>query len=159
MPTAADGSWNASGVIGGRYRMRAWLAPSLGMPRAQVVFVEAANPKPMVLRLSRYEGTLADAAIAPKPPVVGATAILAVRISTRSVDSQGVARARPVAGLGVTLSGTGSWSLLAPAPAATKDDGTVSYTVACRAVGEQPLIIILETGERLPLDVPDCVAS
>ena len=35
VPTGPDGSWNVQNVLGGRYRIRAYQAPSLGMLRAQ----------------------------------------------------------------------------------------------------------------------------
>lgn len=156
VPTGPDGSWNVQRVLGGRYRIRAYQAPSLGMLRAQVVFVESPRAKPIVLRIDRFDGTQIASAIAPNPPVVGAPANLKVRVVTRQVDTKGFVVTTPRPGVGVTLSGTGSWSLSSPNPSFTDADGTVVFELTCLSTGSQPLTASLDTGESEPLDLPAC---
>lgn len=156
VPTAADGTWNASNVLGGTYRIRAHLAPSLGMLRAQVVFVEALEPKPVVLRVERFEGTRVDGAIAPNPPNVGERANLSVRVTNNQVDPEGKVRQTPLAGLAVTLSGSGSWAVLSANPSITGSDGVAPFVLACGDDGEQPLTAFLSNGESFPLRLPAC---
>lgn len=159
VPTAADGTWNASNVLGGAYRIRAHLAPSLGMLRSQVVFVDALDPKPVVLELERFEGTRVEGAIAPNPPTVGERANLNVRVTSNQVDAQGMVRQTPLAGLVVTLSGTGSWSVLSGNPAVTGSDGVAPFVLTCGAAGDQPLSAFLSNGETFPLALPACAAA
>jgi hypothetical protein len=157
VPTAADGTWNVAGVLGGRYRVRAWQQPSLAMVRAQVVFIEAGEQRPVLLRLDRYEGRRVDAVIAPDPPLVGEAANLKVRVADRAVDDRGVVRTRPVAGATVQLTGTGRWFVMSPNPQATGTDGSVTFRVECGDEGAQPLSAVVDGGDVVPLPLPDCV--
>jgi hypothetical protein len=156
VPTAPDGSWNLQHVLGGRYRIRAYQVPSLGMLRAQVVFVDSPTAKPVVLRVDRFDGTKIDAALAPSPPTVGTPTSLAVRVAVRQVDAQGIVRSTPRPGVSVTLSGTGSWSLSSTNPAFTDAAGEATFELTCLAAGPQPLTATLDTGESQALDLPAC---
>jgi hypothetical protein len=156
VPTAADGTWNVANVLGGRYRVRAWLAPSLGMTRAATLFVSAPRPAPVVLRLARFDGLRIDAVIAPNPPVVGAPANLRVRVLRRAVTGQGYIESTPVASTTVTLAGSGSWGVSGSNPDVTGADGTVTFEVVCGAAGAQPLSAILDDGTEQALALPAC---
>lgn len=157
VPTAADGTWNASNVLGGAYRIRAYLAPVFGMLRAEVVFVEALDPKPVVLRVERFEGVRVDAAVAPRPPLVGEETNLNVRVAIRQVDSEGIVRTEPQAGLLVTLSGSGAWDVESSNPQVTGSDGVAPFRLECESPGDQPLVAFLSSGQSFPLDIPACV--
>jgi folate-binding protein YgfZ len=159
VPTAADGTWNVEHVLGGHYRIRAWLAPTLGMNRAQVVFVESPKANPVVLRLERFGGVQIDAAIAPSPPPVDGEANLKVRISQRQVDNEGDVSTAPVSGAEVTLSGSGDWSVRGGTSGITGIDGAVTFRVVCRNAGSQPLSAVLANGESRSLDLPPCVEA
>jgi hypothetical protein len=156
VPTAADGTWNVTNVRGGRYRVRAWLAPSLGMTRAETLFVSAPRPAPVVLRLERFDGVRIDAAVAPNPPVVGSPTNLRVRVLRRTVTAQGYIESTPLASVTVTLAGSGSWGVSGSNPDVTGADGTVTFEVVCGAPGEQPLSAILSDGTEQALVLPPC---
>ena len=156
VPTGPDGSWNVQNVLGGRYRIRAYQTPSLGMLRAQVVFVDSPKAKPVVLRVDRFDGLKVEAAIAPNPPVVGTPATLTVRVAVRQVDAKGFVRAAPQAGITVTLSGSGSWGVSTANPSVTDAAGEATFEVTCGASGAQPLSATLSSGETQPLDLPAC---
>lgn len=157
VPTAADGTWNAERVLGGRYRVRAWLQPQLAMARSTVVFVEAGEPEPIELRLDRYEGRRVDAVIAPDPPLLDEEANLKVRVADRVVDERGVIRTTPSAGVSVQLTGSGSWFVLSSNPQTTGTDGSVTFRVECQAEGAQPLSVVLQGSETVPLTIPACI--
>lgn len=156
VPTGPDGSWNVQHVLGGRYRIRAYQTPSLGMLRAQVVFVDSPKAKPVVLRVDRFDGLKVEAAIAPSPPVVGTPATLKVRVAVRQVDATGIVRSVPQVGTTVTLSGSGSWGVSTANPSFTDANGEATFEVTCGASGPQPLSATLSTGESQPLDLPAC---
>jgi hypothetical protein len=156
VPTAADGSWNVQHVLGGRYRIRAYQVPSLGMARAQVFFVESPKAKPVVLKVERFDGVKVDTAIAPNPPVVGTPANLVVRLTTRTVLPGGTVQATPAVNETVTLSGSGSWSTSTANPSFTDAAGQATFEVTCGATGPQPLSVQLTTGDLVPLDLPGC---
>jgi hypothetical protein len=159
VPTAANGTWNAANVLGGRYRIRAWLAPSLGMAHGVLVFADAAKNTSVEMRLDRFEGTTVDAAIAPNPPVVGQPVNLAVRVRVRQVDANGVVRNVPTSNIVVTLTGSGSWSSSQSNSATTGSDGVARFVLQCRGAGSQPLSALLSDGSTHPLDLPACVSS
>jgi hypothetical protein len=159
VPTAADGTWNAENVLGGRYRIRAWLAPSLGMTEGVLKFLDADDRNAIELRLDRFEGVTVDAAIAPSPPVVGTPANLAVRVRVRQVDAQGVVRNMPTADILVTLSGSGSWTTSESTATTTGSDGVARFVLQCQEAGAQPLSAVLSDGSTHSLDLPACTAS
>lgn len=157
VPTAADGTWNVERVLGGRYRVRAWQQPRLAMARATVVFVESGEPAPIELRLDRYEGRRVDAVVAPDPPLLDEEANLKVRVADRVVDEQGVIRTAPSAGVALQLTGSGSWFVLSSNPQTTGSDGSVTFRVECQAEGDQPLSVVVQGSETVPLRIPACV--
>lgn len=158
VPTAADGTWNAANVLGGRYRIRAWQQPALGMLRAQVVFIESPGKRPVVLRLDRFEGTRIDAVVAPSP-VVGQPANLKVRVATRQVDERGFVRFVPSFGVTATLTGPGAWNVRSPNPQFTDAEGAAVWELECLQSGPQPLSVVLDSGESDSLDLPPCAPA
>lgn len=159
VPTAPDGTWNLQNVLGGQYRIRAWLPPTFAMERAQLVFVEAPKPKAVILRLDRFEGIRVDAALAPNPPTVDQEANLKVRVAQRQVGEDGRIRSVPIAGTQVVLSGSGSWSVRSSSTGFTGSDGAVTFRVVCRDPGVQPLSVVLDNGDVRALQLPGCVAE
>lgn len=141
--TGPDGVWQAPGVLGGRYRIRAWRSPDLAMIEPQILFVEAAGPPALALAVERFQALTIDTALAPDPPPVGTRVNLLVRISSQIVDDEGVVRATPQSGVAVAL-GTGSgWTSQSPAEVSTDIDGSVTFTLICRTPGAQPLMVTL----------------
>ena len=173
--TGPDGAWRAPGVLGGRYRIRAWRPPDLAMLEPHILFVEAARPGAVALVLESLQPVAVDIALAPDPPVVGAPVNVLVRISSQIVGDDGVVRATPQAGVGLTL-GTGSgWTAQSPVQAISDIAGNATFTLVCRAAGPQALMVTLpgtvgpEPGpassdspppapQDFSLSPPDCVA-
>lgn len=156
--TAADGTWTAPDVLGGRYRIRAWRQPDLAMVEPEILFLDQAGRSDLVLRVERFGEAVVDTAIFPDPPVVGARSNLAVRLSSRTVGTDGVVRTTPRAGLAVTLSGGGAWAVEVPATATSDAAGRVTFTVVCRLPGAQSLTVSVAASEVVPLTLPECVA-
>ena len=154
--TGADGGWALSGVLGGRYRVRAWRSPDLAQLDAEVLFLEAKESRHLSLAVTRFGGTSTDSAIAPDPPPVNQPANLVVRLSQRSVDERGVVRTVPVPRMALTLSGVGQWLVSSPASAATDSSGSVTWNLTCLAPGPQPLVVTVGA-TAVPLDLPPCV--
>lgn len=151
-----DGRWALTGVLGGRYRVRAWRVPDLAMLEAEVFFVEATESRQVNLVVSRFTGTAAASAIAPDPPTVGQPANLAFRVTQRMVDSSGTVRTVPSARLPAQLVGPGQWSIASANPAVTDASGSVQWRVTCLAAGAQPLAVTV--GDlSFPLTLPPCL--
>lgn len=157
VPTAADGTWNLQGVLGGRYRVRAWKIPDL-VSRTQVVFIESRAQRAVELRVDAVGGVRVDAAVAPDPPVVDEQINLKVRVAERTVDGEGIVRDTPIAGVTVTIGGSGDWQVNSPNPSTTGGDGSTIFRLTCEDGGAQPLFATLGgSSESHALPIADCV--
>lgn len=157
VPTAADGTWNAADVLGGRYRIRAWRAPDLVTPGSTIVFLESGPTRAVDLRLDPVGGVRVDHVIAPDPPYVDEPGNLKVRVAERFVDAEGVVRDTPIAGVVVTLGGSGSWSVGSSNPATTGIDGSVVFLLTCREEGAQQLAATVDGQDTYALALQPCI--
>jgi hypothetical protein len=153
--TAPDGTWAAPGVLGGRYRLRAWRVPDLALTKPVVFFLGADEQRAVDLLATRYSGTAVSGSIAPSPPLVDEPANLVVRVAQQSVEGDGVVRAAPISGVQVELVGSGDWRVDTENPSFTDFQGDVQWQVRCRSSGQQPLGVIVN-GEAFPLTLPEC---
>ena len=158
VPVGPDGRWALPDVLGGRYRVRAWLAPDLAMAEPVIFFLEHDERRELALRLDQFSGTVAVAAVNPDPPAVDEPAVVAVRIVTRLVDDQGVVRSSPQPGVSARLTGTGNWTVSSANPSVTDSTGMATWQVECLQSGPQQLSVLLGGSDVLPLDVPACVS-
>lgn len=124
--TGPDGRWELRDVPGGRYRVRAFLAPTFAQSTAEVRFLTANEEHSFDLVVEDQRDLVVRAAAAPNPPVVGSAVNVVVLVVQRTVDPDGIVRSMPLAGVTVELIGLGPWDL--------RDDGatksTTSTTVA-----------------------------
>jgi hypothetical protein len=151
-----DGAWSVPNVLGGRYRVRAWRAPDLAMVEPSFVFVGYNENAPVEQKVERFLGTHAVPAIAPSPPVVGQPANLAIQVTSRNVDAEGVVRGNPVVGVPVEVASTG-WSVVPPAATLTDAASQGRWTVVCRQPGVQPLRLVVNGVEPFEVALPACV--
>lgn len=132
-----DGSYSFGQLFGGRWRIRAWKTPTHASLAAPVFFLGATETKSLDLRLKLVPDMVVTADMAPDPPLVGWLAELAVLVVTQTVDAEGALERTPAAGVQVSLSSPGKWSLQTPATQTTKDDGTIRWLLTCDAEGNQ----------------------
>jgi len=108
------GRYELRGIPGGRYRVRAFLAPALALVTPDVRFLPDGQEHTFDLAMTDQRGVVARAAVAPDPPYLDGDVNLAIVVATRSVDPDGVVRSVPVSGVRVELDGLGAWSLRTP---------------------------------------------
>ncbi|HEX4865986.1 MAG TPA: carboxypeptidase-like regulatory domain-containing protein [Acidimicrobiales bacterium] len=108
--TGADGRFLLGGVPGGRYRIRAFLAPTLAQLEPEVRFLEDGEDHTIDLTMEAFGGVSVLADVAPDPPVVDGAVNLVAVVLNRSVDGDGVVRSVPVPGISVELTGLGRWN-------------------------------------------------
>jgi hypothetical protein len=154
--TAADGTWVLNGIIGGRYRVRAWRPQDLTLVKPEIFYLSDGEQRAVHLQLARYTGLNVTFAMAPNPPNVGEPANLVVEVVQQSVDLQGVVRGTAVPGARAELFGGGEWHVDSPNPATTDANGLAVWQLTCRSPGKQQLNVIVASTQQFPLDLPAC---
>ncbi len=160
--TGSDGRWDLPGVAGGRWRVRAWLAPAFAQTEPEILFLNATEERTLDLVVSQFSGPGVAVAVAPDPPQRGGLIGVAVQVAVRSVDADGVVRASPIVGRLLELTATGTWRLRGPNPAVTDGTGQATFVLECTASGPNRMQAVLrgtatEPDVALEVPVPDCV--
>ncbi|MGH9085316.1 MAG: carboxypeptidase-like regulatory domain-containing protein [Acidimicrobiales bacterium] len=120
--TGADGRFILGGVPGGRYRVRAFLAPSLIQLEPEVRFLADDEEHTFDLAVEQVGGLVVRADVAPDTPIVDEPVNLVASVMTRTVGADGILRSTPVAGTTVELVGLGRWRLRSPSEDDPPDD-------------------------------------
>jgi hypothetical protein len=151
----ADGRWSASNVHGGRYRLRAWLPPSLTATESEVVFVAAGASADVVIRVSVFDDLQLQAALDVSVVSVGDEANVRALLSRETVGPDGIVSGAPVGGRELNLGGDGGFVVVGANQATTGGDGTASWRVRCDREGAHRLTV---TGEDVSsvVSVPAC---
>lgn len=160
LTTAADGTWTAENLLGGRWRIRAWRAPDLAMTTPESFFIEEAEVREVALRLQAFTGVVVTSAVAPAPPIVDEPARLVVRAYTRSVDAGGVVRNQPLPAVEMSLAGSSQWRIETENPTVADSNGQASWVGRCTSPGNHTLAVrVSGSSEALPLRIPACALT
>ena len=154
--TQPDGTWTMPNLLGGEFRVRAWLAPDLSLTTPTVIFMAATDTKQVDLLLTTFSGTQITASIAPNPPIIGEPASLVVEVTSSVVGGDGVVRATPTPGSAVQIFGTGQWAIDGPPSGTTDASGLARWQVTCTELGPQPLSAVVNSGDVVALNLPSC---
>ena len=157
--TGSDGSWAFHGILGGNYRIRAWLAPNLDMATPAQVFLANGASQTVDLQETSYPPDQIQVAIDPAAPTVNQPVDLVVQVTNPAVNSSGVLSSPPVRGATVTLVNGNNWQVENGNPLTTDANGQVMFVVACTAVGSDPLSAEVNGGSPTDLAVPACAAA
>jgi hypothetical protein len=159
--TGPDGRYAVTGIAGGRYRVRAFLAPTLALTKPEVRFLADGKEAGIDLAMADQRKVVASAATSPPAAYVGEDVNLAVTLATQQVDADGIVRSTPVTGILVTLDGLGAWTLRrddirtpgqprfpttttpASPDAFTDGTGTVRFALRCLAAGDPGLGVLV----------------
>jgi hypothetical protein len=138
--TDGAGAWQAGGIGGGRYRVRAFLPPGLASRDAEVFLLPAGERRDLDLVVEAFGAPEVALASAPAPALLGQPVNVAVRVTGRVVDGDGFVGSQGLSGATVDLASSSSWSRTSPAGSAvTGSDGQVVVTFTCRQVGQAQL--------------------
>ncbi len=157
--TARNGTWSLGGVLGGRYRIRAWKVPSLAMTAPVILFVGGLDSRRVDLQTSRFSGPTATASYNPYPALQGQPTAVRVEVSRPTVSAVGRVDFVPTPMVSVSLDGVGGWTVGAPARQRTGAAGTADFVATCLAVGQVPLRVIVSGRIAVTLPTPACVAA
>lgn len=128
--TGPDGRFLLGGVPGGRYRVRAFLAPSLAQIAPEVRFLSDGEEHSFDLVVEQQSGLVVRADVAPEPPLLGGSVNLVASVANRTVDVDGVVRSTPVVGATVELVGLGRWALRDDAGSPPDDETSTSTSTS-----------------------------
>src|SRR5687768_15599325 len=87
-----DGTWRARDIHGGRYRVRAWQAPRLGMTESHVLFIPADAVTPLDLDVVAHEGADLQAVLSASSVSVGGSINVTALATRNEVDANGILR-------------------------------------------------------------------
>jgi hypothetical protein len=133
--TGADGRWDLPNIAGGRYRVRAFLAPSLAQTQPQIFFLTEGEEHPLDLTVESFVGLSLAAAVAPDPPQLNKPLTLVVRAARKTVDANGVVQSQPVVNAEVVLTNVQGWAVRGSSTGFTDGNGDATFTLECRQAG------------------------
>ena len=150
--TDAAGLWDAPGIGGGRYRVRAFLPPTLAQRTAEVFLLPAGDERELDLVVEEFSEPSAQLAAAPSPANLNQQVNVAVRVSGRFVDNDGFVGVQPLPGGTVEVSVSSGWQrVTAAGPVFTDGGGVAVVTFVCRTVG---VVQVNATVRVTPTSVP-----
>jgi hypothetical protein len=155
--SGADGSYRFEKLYGGRWRIRAWLAPVLATLEQPAFFLGATEQKVVDLKVKAVPDLDVTSKMAPDPPLVGWPAELAVLVVSQTVDPEGKVLRDPLGGTEVTLTPGSSWSIEGAAVRLTDPDGTTRWTMSCGDEGVHPASVTV-LGREFPITLPSCLS-
>jgi hypothetical protein len=156
VPTKPDGTWTLPNLLGGEFRIRAWLAPTLALTTPSLLFLAATDTQTVNLNLSLYNGLQVSASIAPNPPIIDEPANVVVEVTSSVVGPDGVVRAAPAAGQLVQLFSSGLWTIGSNVPETTDANGLAGWGVTCTGFGSTPLSVVVNSADVVPLTLASC---
>jgi len=155
-PVQTTKALGPKGILGGRYRVRAWRSPDLALTTPQILFLEGKQDKQLGLQLSRYTGLTASSISSPDPPVIDTFTTITAVVTTVAVDADGIVRSAPLAGATVSLTVGSGW-LFTGGPAFTNAGGRAAFQLRCQALGQSPVDLTVNGGQTFSLPVRACV--
>ena len=133
--SGADGTWRAGDIHGGRYRVRAWQAPRLGMTASALLFIRAGQATPLDLDLVAHDGVDLQAVLSAPSVWVGGSVTVTALATRDEVDAQGILRTIPNEGAEATALVPDGWELDGAAERTAAADGRVSWRLTCTEAG------------------------
>lgn len=154
LTTTASGAFTLPGAQGGRYRVRAWRAPSLAQPSSDVSFVADGEQRSYNLALDAPSGRAIDLDWSYSGWVLGGTPWVSVSVAEPYVNSNGQVALHGAAGLPVTVSVGGALS--GSSSGTTDSSGSARFTLLCAGAGSTSATLTVG-GTVRTLDIPSCL--
>ncbi len=134
--TDSSGAWSARNVHGGRYRIRAWRSPDLGMTESIVTFVAADAPGAIAIDVDAYDGDEVAAEIADSVLEIGDSTTVTALAYAQEVDGDGSITTAPAAGAPAVLDVEGPWAVDGDEEVTVAGDGRAGWTLTCEEEGD-----------------------
>ena len=133
--TDGTGQFNVTSLTGGRYRVRAWLQPSLTTLDSPSGFVADGDHLSFTVGVERHDAATLLIAPTVAAQTVGVESGVNGLLTQESVDGNGIVHTVGVAGASINLVTADPLTIAAPNPAVTGADGRVQWKVICTGPG------------------------
>lgn len=154
--TGRDGSVVVGGLRGGRFRVRAWVAPRLATTEPQLVFLTAGEKSALTVRIEPHEGFLVQGAFLATTWQVDDRVVFDTLLVQEEVGTDGIIRGRPVVGA-VTLAPVfGVW-VDGESSKLTDPAGHATFTVVCGATGVHEVNVEAAGSFPARVTLPECL--
>jgi hypothetical protein len=159
--TDDGGRYNADGVYGGKYRVRAWQRPDLATTEPQVAFV-VDSPDATVnldIGVEKHDTKRLQVALSVGDPRLGVPVTLLVLHDQEDVDENGIVRGKPIPNVPIDLSLTDGIDLddSTPTPQTTGTDGFARFTITCTSTGAHD-VTVSGDDTSATVTLPACLA-
>jgi hypothetical protein len=155
--TAKDGTWHFDTALGGRYRIRAWLKPSLTTVQPQAIFITADHGDGVVdLTMERHDGLTVQGALNEAQPHVGQQVPFRALVTQETVDDNGVVQGVGAPGITVQLAANDGVKVIGSGTATTGPDGFAPFTVACLTTGDHSVVVV-SLSQSPTVALPTCL--
>ena len=145
--TDAGGNWSVSGLPGGRYRVRAWLPGLMTMGRSEVTFLADEEIAGFDFSLWGVDPQPELQFLHGGPIYQNLSGTVAVVVSQRSVDLEGVVVTNPVVGSSVSIEVGRDMTIVSSPMQFTDHQGAARFVLECRAAARP-------TGQVGPVNPP-----
>lgn len=152
-----DGSWTADGLLGGRFRVRAFAPNQLASIDPSVLVVARTGTAQLTLTVDVAADGLRFDMVGPPGIAIGAPGTAAIVISREIVDETGRLIRTPVASRDMTVSLTGA-RLLSADVVITDPGGSSRFLIACDFEGA-PTAVITTSDVQAFISLPSCMTA
>lgn len=150
-----DGRWRALNLPGGRFRVRAWVPGLLTARGSTVLFVDADAQVELDFVLFAVHNEPSFELIHGGPIFEGSAGAVAVELTQRVVDAEGLIATTPIVGAAVTMATTAEMTVENGATQVTGDDGVAWFRVRCTGTG-QPNAVVRHGASSAWVELPAC---
>ena len=150
-----DGQWSATNLLGGRYRVRAWLVGEYTTAGSQVFFLNDDEPVTLDLAVESVDDVAGMSLVDGGDIYVGLTGTVAVTVTSQTVDTDGYVVVSGSAGAIVTLVPSAGVTV-SPAPAIADADGVARFVVRCDRAGSMAAVA-RQDDNAVWFELPDCL--
>lgn len=159
-----DGEWSANGLLGGRYRVRAWLPGALAMGSSEVVFMSDNDSHEFEFLLWGIDPSPDLELIKNDEVYLGVPATIAVVLSRPVIDDRGVVLTTPIAGSPIIVSASQNMTVLSEPTQVTDTDGVARFVIVCSALPVEDVIstgVLIARADELvqTFPMPTCVPA
>lgn len=133
-----DGGWQIGPLAGGRYRVRSWVPGLLTMTRSEVRFVADDEVADFAFTLAPADPTPGFEFVHAGPLYDDVPGTVAVVLSWKSIDQEGLVVTNPVPGAEVTIHTTAQVEVVSPQPVLTDGAGAARVQLRCIPTGWSP---------------------